>query len=116
MVIDPKTLGRLFAYINFSYLQSSDFIEYVIMKIWAFHFPTKEFRYIEPEEAREYRTKDWKLWYDLQPNQFDKELLSLVNLGEDSIEYEDEEKEEEKETEETLESKYIIDSLNRYLS
>jgi Mg2+ and Co2+ transporter CorA len=56
------------------------------MKIWAFHFPTKEFRYIEPEQARDYRSKDWKLWYDLRPNQFDKELLSLVNLGEDTIE------------------------------
>ena len=56
------------------------------MKIWAFHFPSKEFRYIEPEEARDYRSKGWKLWYDLKPNQFDKELLSLVNLDEDNIE------------------------------
>ena len=56
------------------------------MKIYAFHFPTKEIRYIEPEEARDYRRKDWKLWYDLQPNQFDKELLSLVNLGDDNLE------------------------------
>ena len=86
LVIDPKTLGRLSTYINFSYLQSFDLIEYVIMKIWAFHFPSKEFRYIEPEEARDYRSKGWKLWYDLKPNQFDKELLSLVNLDEDNIE------------------------------
>ncbi len=56
------------------------------MKIWAFQFKTKEFRYIEPEEARDYRKKDWKLWYDLKPNQFDKALLSLVNLDEDNIE------------------------------
>jgi magnesium transporter len=50
------------------------------MAIWAFHFPTKEVRFPDPQEASKLRQEGWCLWYDLRPGEFHDELFEQVGL------------------------------------